>query len=114
MARRMLLIVEDEYFIADDCASAAKKAGFEVVGPFSNLTDVPRDFTGISGAILDINLNNVSAYPLVDRLVGMSIPVTLYTGYQEDHDPRYANLSRVVKPRPCEDAIKELMRQLPN
>ena len=114
MARRALLIVEDEFFIADDCASAAEKAGFEVVGPFFRLADVPQDLTGISAAILDLNLNGVSAYPLVDRLLEMKIPVVLYTGYDAEHDPKYADLPRVNKPTTCDEAIIEIMRQLPS
>ena len=114
MARRRLLIVEDEFFIADDCASTAEKAGFEVVGPFLRLADVPQDLNGISAAILDLNLNGVSAYPLVDRLLEMKIPVVLYTGYDADHDPKYADLPRVNKPTTCDEAIIEIMRQLPS
>ena len=115
MARRRLLIVEDEFFIADDCASTAKEAGFEVAGPYSRLEDVPQDLSGISAAILDLDLCGVSASPLVDRLLEMRIPVTLYTGYDAHSDPKkYANLCRVVKPNNCDEVIRDLMRQLPS
>ncbi|MGY4198936.1 hypothetical protein [Bradyrhizobium sp. USDA 4520] len=29
--------MEDEYFLADDCARLVKMAGFEVIGPFNNV-----------------------------------------------------------------------------
>jgi CheY-like chemotaxis protein len=115
MTRRRILIVEDEYLIAENCASCAEEAGFEVAGPYSKLGDVPQELSGISGAILDLNLCGVSAYPLIDRLLEMNIPVTLYTGYDARYCPtKYAKLSRVTKPTPCIDAIKDLMRQLPH
>jgi len=113
MPRRRILIVEDEFFIAEDCASTAEEAGFEVAGPYLRLKDVPQDLAGISAAILDINLNGDSAYPLIDRLIAMGIPVTLYTGYSAKHDPeKYANLPRVMKPSSCVAAIKDIAQKL--
>ena len=115
MTRRRILIVEDEFLIAENCASLVEEVGFEVAGPYSKLGDVPQELSGISGAIIDLNLCGASAYPLIDRLLEMNIPVTLYTGYDARHCPkRYAELSRVTKPTPCLDAVKDLMRQLPH
>src|SRR5215475_8077784 len=113
MPKRKLLIVEDEFLIAEDCASTAEKAGFEVAGPYLKLEDVPSDLAGISAAILDLNVCGVSAYPLLDRLLEMNIPVTLYTGYNAKCGPeKYAKVSRVNKPSACTDAVKDIMRQL--
>lgn len=56
MARRRILIVEDEITLGDECTSHAEEAGFEVAGPYSRLKDVPADLTGISGAILNIGV----------------------------------------------------------
>jgi hypothetical protein len=113
MARRKLLIVEDEAFIAMDIADTAEKVGFEVAGPFSRLEQVPQDLTGISAAILDLNVGGTSAYPLLDQLLERNIPVTLYTGYDANCGPeKYAKVSRVNKPSSCADAVKDVMRQL--
>ena len=113
MPKRKLLIVEDEFLIAEDCASTAEKAGFEVAGPYLKLKDVPQDLAGISAAILDLNVCGVLTYSLIDRLLEMNIPVTLYTGYSAHYSPeKYANLSRVIKPKTSDDAIKAIVRQL--
>jgi hypothetical protein len=113
MTRRRILIVEDEFFIAEDCASCAEEAGFEVAGPYFKLNDVPQELSGISGAILDLNIGGVSAYPLIDRLLERNIPVTLYTGYAARSCPeKYASLSRVLKPSSCLHAVNDIMRQL--
>ena len=115
MPRRRILIVEDEFLIDEACASVVEEAGFEVAGPYSRLKDVPQELSGISGAIIDINIFGVSAYPLIDRLLEMNVPITLYTGYDARCCPgQYAKLHRVNKPPPCLDAIKDLMRQMPN
>src|SRR5215831_8977206 len=115
MPRRRLLIVEDEVLLAEDLAVIAKEAGFEVAGPYSRLSDVPEDLTEVSAAVLDLNVCGASAYPLIDRLLEMNIPVTLYTGYDAKCGPeKYANVPRVTKPSACADAIEEVTRQLAN
>jgi hypothetical protein len=90
------LIVEDEFLIAEDCALTAEEAGFDVAGPYSKLKDVPQDLAGISAAILDLNVCGVLTYPLIDRLIEMNIPVTLYTGYRAYYGrQKYANRPRL-------------------
>ena len=42
MTRRRILIVEDEFLIAENCASLVEEVGFEVAGPYSKLGDVPQ------------------------------------------------------------------------
>jgi FixJ family two-component response regulator len=114
MARRGILIVEDEILLGDDCASHVQKAGFEVAGPYSRLKDVPEDLAGIAGAIIDINVAGKSAYRLIDRLVEMNIPVVFYTGYGDHHDfGKYGKIPRVKKPAACCEAVQELIRELP-
>ena len=111
MARRRILIVEDEILLGDDCAFCVEDAGFEVAGPYSRLKDVPQDLLGISGAILDVNIGGDTAYRLVDRLLKMSIPVIIYTGYDVRREPQeYAGLPRVMKPDPCHEAVRKLIR----
>jgi hypothetical protein len=113
MVRCRILIVEDEFFIAENCASDAEEAGFEVAGPYLKLGDVPQELSDISGAIIDLKVCGVLAYALIDRLLEMHIPVTLHTGYDVRCCPKkYAELPLVMKPIPCVEAIKDLMRQL--
>ncbi len=110
MAKRKILIVEDEYFIADDCAKAARSEGFAVVGPFRTVADaiagMPDD---IDGALLDINLGGSKVYPLLDKLLSQNIPVTIYTGYDRNTLPtRYSRLTIVTKPSDCLEAVRSL------
>ena len=113
MIRGRILIVEDEYFLADDCADLVRKAGFAVAGPFYSLADVRVNLWDIDGALIDINLRGVCVYPLLDDLLDWRIPVTLYTGYARETLPaKYAGLSHVLKPSKPSEAVKELCRQI--
>jgi hypothetical protein len=113
MARRKILVVEDEYLLADDCVSEVLRAGFEVAGPFGKLEDVQMDLHEIAGALLDINVRGTAVYPLLDRLLELNIPVTIYSGYEAHNLPaQYAGLPLVTKPHGCAEAVKTLCGKL--
>jgi hypothetical protein len=61
--------------------------------------------------VLDINLRGTWVYPLLDRLLAMNIPVTLYTGYAALPD-KYAAVPRVTKPTHCSEAVRMLCLQI--
>ncbi|MGY3444765.1 response regulator [Bradyrhizobium sp. USDA 4473] len=110
---RSILIVEDEYFIAEDCASLARKAGFLVVGPFNSVEEARHHTASASGALIDINVNGMSTYRLIDELLDMGKPVTLYTGYDRRTLPeKYADVPMVTKPHNCAEAIETLRTQM--
>lgn len=104
-----ILLVEDEYFIADDCASVLRKAGFDVAGPFAAPEEAASSLSAIDGALVDINLRGATAYPLIDELVQREIPVVIYTGYP-DLPAKYEGLPRFQKPQGCESAVDYLRR----
>jgi CheY-like chemotaxis protein len=61
LAGRRILVVEDEYFLADDIHHALAQLGAEVVGPVPTLRgalEVLADESRIDAAVLDINLRN--------------------------------------------------------
>jgi DNA-binding NtrC family response regulator len=112
MMPRTILVVEDEYFLADDCASLVKRAGFDVAGPYGSIEE-DLDLKEIAGAVIDINLRGTGVFPLLDRLLEMNIPVVVYTGYNELPE-KYAMVPRVIKPTHCSEAVKALCRQFEN
>lgn len=103
----VVLVVEDEYFLGDDCAALLRKTGFDVVGPVADLNDAFAKLDGIHGAIVDINLAGTAVYPLVDELLKRKIPVVFYTGYDQP-DPKYADVPHFQKPHFCNAAVKAL------
>jgi CheY-like chemotaxis protein len=78
-----VLIVEDEYFIADDLRKALETQNAEVAGPASNVEDAAAlsRTSRIDLGILDINLSGDEVYSVADLLRGLGIPFVFATGY---------------------------------
>jgi CheY-like chemotaxis protein len=122
MDRNLVLVVEDEYFIAHDCAKVLTECGCQVAGPFCRLEDafqfLDEGSERIDGALLDVNLQGSAVYPLLERLLEMKIPIALYTGYAADYLPKqFRDLPVFTKPEPtCKAAeyICNRIRQRPS
>jgi len=80
---RQILVVEDEYFLADDISRHLRARGVAVLGPAATLEEAARllDAHSPDCAVLDVNLRGEMAYPLVDRLEAAGIPFLIATGY---------------------------------
>ena len=99
---RRILVVEDEYMMADDLQYDLEKAGAEVIGPVPSVADALRLLATeevIDGAILDVNLRGEKAYPVADVLRERGIPFVLATGYETWSLPEaYKDVPRCEKP----------------
>lgn len=102
MNGRCIMVVEDEYLLADDVREALASAGAEVCGPFANVETASAALdqgTRIDGALLDVNLAGEMVFDLADALVGRGIPFTFTTGYDRAALPeRYLSVPRIEKP----------------
>lgn len=102
LAGRSILIVEDEYFLADDLARAVKSAGGHVAGIVGDCADaiaLLKIDRLIDGAILDLNLRGEMSYPIADILRDRGIPFIFATGYDEAAiSSGYENVRRLEKP----------------
>ena len=78
-----VLVVEDEYFIADDISRALIRHGAEVVGPVPTVQQARAllDSQALDLAVLDINLRGELVYPLVAELSRRGVPMVFATGY---------------------------------
>jgi len=84
LAGRHVLVVEDEYFLADDIVRALQALGAGVLGPCGELEDAKRmldDQITIDAAVIDINLRSEMVFPLARLLRTRSIPFVFATGY---------------------------------
>jgi DNA-binding response OmpR family regulator len=96
-----ILIVEDEYYIADDMAAALRERGAEVLGPAGTLEEAFAQVSegSLDCAILDMNLRGDMAYPVADRLTEAGIPFVIASGYNSATLPeRFSAVPSVGKP----------------
>lgn len=113
LAGKRVLIVEDEYFVADDLRRAFAKADAEVVGPFASVAAAlaaAREGE-FDAAILDINLGGEMSYAVADSLLERGIPFVLATGYDDWAVPqRLSAAARLPKPFGPQAALDAVAR----
>jgi DNA-binding NtrC family response regulator len=106
-----ILIVEDEYFLAEDLAAALKLAGAEVIGPVGSLlqAEAPLAAGGLDGAVLDMNLRGEPALALAERLQAADVPFIIVSGYGLEALPSsLADVPRLEKPVGSGHAVQAL------
>ena len=81
-----VLIVEDEFFLADDLARALREAGGNPVGPVPTVAEAEQLLVRerVDAAILDLNLRGEMASEFVERLAAADMPCLIVSGYGED------------------------------
>ncbi|MGZ4926481.1 MAG: response regulator [Halobacteriota archaeon] len=108
-----ILILEDEYFIANDLETALKAQGAKVIGPFAKLSEamsqVARD--EIDAVVMDVNLRDGSAYSVSDELARQHVPFIFATGYSAKAIPnRFRHVTRWEKPYDVTEVVNDLAR----
>ena len=101
LSGKRVLLIEDEYYIADDLRRTLTAAGAEVVGPYATLAKahVALDRDGFDCAVIDLNLHGESAIPIADRLVEEGKSFAIATGYGSTAVPdRFNRVPRIEKP----------------
>jgi CheY-like chemotaxis protein len=97
-----ILIVEDEYLVAQEISEFLAELGAEIVGPAGSVKEalaVIQRGPDMDAAILDVNLGGDRIYPVADALVERDVPFIFATGYDEPAIPkRYAKVSICQKP----------------
>lgn len=100
--RRRILLVEDEYMIAEDMACDLRALGAEVVGPIATVAEALEAVESeahLDGAVLDMNLRGEMVFPVADALRERKVPILFTTGYESGTIPtRYADIERCEKP----------------
>lgn len=78
-----ILVVEDEWLIAQHLSMLLEDMGCAVVGPVAKVDQAIEKIAAetIDCALLDANLNGTSSSPIVDALVAVGVPLIIVTGY---------------------------------
>jgi CheY-like chemotaxis protein len=107
---RIILVAEDEYFIAEDVARALEREGADVLGPVGTLggaLTLLEVMDRVDGAVLDINLHGEAINPVIDMLEARGIPYVFATGDGDQTVPdQYKHVPRWTKPFGWEDLAK--------
>ena len=111
-----ILVVEDDYHLAEELYLGLQEAGARVLGPVPSVADAmgvlalhPRP----DAAVLDVNLGGEFSWPIVDALLARRVPVLLASGYDDSvFPPQYRNLPLCEKPFSIATLSTRLIRHM--
>lgn len=84
-----VLVLEDDYYLADDARHALEQAGAAVLGP----CPAPDEAVALARsaraqcAVVDINLGSGPSFEPARELLGLGVPIVLVTGYDQEVIP---------------------------
>ena len=100
---KRVLIVEDEYFQADELMRAIQAAGGLVVGPFAQTSEAAEALTENVGlAVLDVWVRDGATYPLATQLRERGIPFVFAT--DQGQMARERGQLTIASQAQCDDA----------
>ena len=112
---RKVLVVEDEYLLADELSRFLRARGFEVLGPAPSVARARAliDQHPPAAAVLDIQLGDERSYPIAEQLVTLGIPFVFRTGHVHDQLPDHLRdrpvLSKLTDLNMVEQTLSRLM-----
>lgn len=115
LSDRRVLILEDEFLLADDLARALKAVGGEPVGPVSTIKEAEEIVRReqVDAAIIDLNLHGQMASDFAERLAATNLPCLIVSGYAHDGLPRtVSSIPRIEKPVSPAAVLKALEQEL--
>lgn len=113
---RRVLIVEDEFLLADDLSEALADLGATVLGPAPTVAEALALLSAgaeIDGALLDVNLGGEKVFPVADALEAQGIRFVFTTGYEAASIPsRYQHVARFEKPANMNALVRAIGREI--
>jgi DNA-binding response OmpR family regulator len=83
LAGHLVLVVEDDYFIAEEICTVLRKRGASVIGPAADVEQGRLLMTGrqLDCAVLDVNLHGEHVFQLAGELQARGVRSIFATGY---------------------------------
>lgn len=102
LSGRTVLLVEDDYLIADQMRRTLSRCGAEILGPVATVEKALALVAAspeIDAAVLDVNLCDQMVFPVADALAERDVPFVFATGYDRTIiPPRFVQVRRCEKP----------------
>ena len=101
LAGRSVLVIEDDFYLADDARQTLEDAGASVLGPVSSMEDALGllDQTNPDCALVDINLGAGPSFAPAQAIRSRNIPLIFLTGYDASAIPsEFADAPCLQKP----------------
>lgn len=94
-----ILIAEDEYPVAADLSRYFRSMGAIVVGPVPTVAMAQEMSKQVDAAILDIDLNGETIFPVADELLRRHVPFVFFSGRGGAAIPeRFRHVGHLAKP----------------
>ncbi len=117
LAARRILVVEDEYYLADELNRALAQHGATVAGPVGTLSDTRAELRSgrpFDAAVLDLRLHDDQSVEIADELKSRSIPFVFTTGYDHALIPdRHRDVPHFEKPCDIGRVLSALAERIP-
>lgn len=96
--RPKVLVVEDNFLMAQTVCDLVHDFGFDVAGPVAHVETAIRILAErqVDGAIVDINLDGVPSFPVCDELARRKVPFFFLTGYDRIDIPEPFRLAPLL------------------
>jgi DNA-binding response OmpR family regulator len=101
MIGKRVLVVEDEYLVAEDVRRWLQDRGAEVIGPAARIARARSLIAShrIDAAVLDINVAGELVFPAADALSERRIPFLFMSAFDRSIIPaRFAHVQLLQKP----------------
>lgn len=107
-----ILVAEDELIVGYDLCDTVSEAGYQVDGPFENLSSAMLAYQKNKPdiAILDVQLGDGIVYPLAEQMMAEDVQVIFHSGQLTTADValRFPNAQSLSKPCPPAEVINSV------
>lgn len=112
----VVMVVEDEFFVALDIEDVLTGMGYEMAGPYPTVREAKDGLSAQTPAcaILDVRLKDGDVFPVADALHTACVPIVFHSGHADDNEltrryPTALICSKPSSPSSLQAAIEAAM-----